>query len=139
MSYFLLATGRVPHIDDIPNLQFVPAKKTQRYVADIVAAAVDARDHDETYLLDDGTMTTDAVVAEASDQMAEGTAFEATRLGQVILRLLDVGCTVRVWWPSPAGGLPVLDTLDHPVRFVEQLTERMRSGADLNSAYEPRS
>lgn len=139
MSYFLIATGSVPLIDDVPGLRFVPVKEAQTYVADIVSDAVNARDHDVTYLLDDGTMTTDTVITEASDQMAEGLTFEATRLGQVLLRLLDAGCTVRVWWPSQAGGLPDLDGFDHPVRFIEQLTERLRSGVDLNSAYEPKA
>ena len=139
MSYFLVATGRVPPIDDIPDLHFLLAQKAQTYVSAIVSDAVDARDHAATYLLDDGTMTTDTVIAEASDQIAEGTAFETTRLGKVVLRLLDASCAVRVWWPSQAGGLPDLDAFDHPVRFVEQLTERLRTGADLNSVYEPRA
>ena len=139
MSYFLVTTGTVPPIADIPDLHFVAAQKAQTYVSAIVADAVDARDHGVTYVLDDGTMTTDTAIADASDQMAEGVAFETTPLGTVVLRLLDASCTIRVWWASQAGGLPDLDAFDHPVRFVEQLTERLRTGADLNSVYEPRA
>ena len=139
MSYFLIATGRIPSIDDIPQLRFVPTEQTQTYVSAIVSDTVDTRDHRVTYLLDDGTMTSDTVITEASDQMAEGVTFGTTRLGKVVLRLLDAGCTVRVWWPSQVSGLPDLDAFDHPVRFVERLTERLRSGVDLNSVYEPRA
>ena len=96
MSYFLVATGTVPSIDDIPALRFVPAAQAQAYVADIVSDTIESPDRAVTYLLDDGTQTSDTVIGEASDQMAGGTAFEITRVGQVVLRLLEAGCTLRV-------------------------------------------
>ncbi len=140
MSYFLLATGAVPSIDDIPQLRFVPATEAQTYVSDIVAHAVEIRDQGVSYLLDDGTMTSDTVIAEASDQIgAEDAAFEATRLGQVVIRLFEAGCTVRVWWPPQTGGLPTLDVFDNPAEFLTRLTERLQSGVDLNCMYEARS
>ena len=140
MSYFLVATGAVPSIDDIPQLRFVPATEAQTYLSDMVADAVETRDQGVSYLLDDGTMTSDTVIAEASDQIGgEDAAFEATRLGQVVVRLLEGGCTVRVWWPPQTGGLPTLDVFDNPAQFVTRLTERLRSGVDLNCMYEPRS
>ena len=139
MSYFLVATGKVPPIDDLLQLRFVPAVEAQAYVSDIVSEVVEACDQTLTYLLDDGTMTSDSVIEEASDQVADGNAFETTRLGQVVLRLLEAGCTIRVWWPSQAGGLPSLDAADNPARFLALVTQRLRSGADLNCMYEPRS
>ena len=138
MSYFLIATGSVPLVEDIPGLRLVPAKQAQAYVSDIVTDTVESGDQPLTYLLDDGTQTSDAVVAEASDQTVEGEAFEKTRLGQVVLRLLDAGCAIRVWWPSQAGGLPPLDLFDDRDRFLTRLTDRLCSGADLNCGYEPR-
>ncbi len=140
MSYFLVATGTVPPIDDIPQLRFVPAQQAQTYVSDILSAAVESRDQEVSYLLDDGTATSDTVITEASDQVAAmGAAFEATRLGQVVVRLLEAGCTVRVWWTPQTGGLPTLDVFDNPAEFLNQLTERLRSGVDLNCMYEARS
>ena len=138
MSYFLSTTGPVPSIDDIPVLRLVPAGQAQTYVLDIVADTVESADQAVTYLLDDGTQTGDTVVAEASDQIADGAAFETTRLGQVVLRFLDADCTIRVWWPSQDGGLPRLDVLAHRDEFLGRLTGRLRSGADLNCACEPR-
>ena len=112
MSYFLITTGVVPSIDDIPALRLVAASRAQGYVSDIVADTLESADQAVTYLLDVGTQTSDTVVAEASDQIVGGVAFETTRLGQVVLRLFDAGCAIRVWWPSQAGGLPRLDVFD---------------------------
>ena len=138
MSYFLIATGAVPSIDDIPALRLVPARQTQDYVSNIVAGTLETADHAVTYLLDDGTLTSDTVVAEASDEIVAGVAFESTHLGQVVLRLLDAGCAVRVWWPSQTGGLPKLDCFADRDQFLVGLTERLSSGADLNCAYDTR-
>ena len=135
MSYFLITIGVVPSIDDIPVLRLVAASQAQGYVSDIVADTLESADQAVTYLLDDGTQTSDTVVAEASDQIAGGVAFETTRLGHVVLRLLDAGCAIRVWWPSQAGGLPRLDVFDDRDQFVARLTDRLRSGADLNCSY----
>lgn len=139
MSYFLITTGAVPSVDDIRDVRLVPAKLAQAYVVDIVCDIVGSADQAATYLLDDGTQTSDTVVAEASDHIQGGAAFESTRLGQVILRLLDAGCSIRVWWPSPAGGLPPLDVYEDRDLFLARLTDRLDSGADLNCAYEIRS
>ena len=138
MSYFLIATGSVPSIDDIPGLRLVPGRQAQSYVSDIVADTLESADQAVTYLLDDGTQTSAAVVAEASDKTVEGEALEKTRLGQVVLRQLDAGCAIRVWWPSQAGGLPPLDLFNDRDRFLTRLTDRLCSGADLNCGYEPR-
>lgn len=138
MSYFLISTGVVPSIDDIPALRLVAASQAKGYVSDIVADTLESADHAVTYLLDDGTHTSDAVVAEASDQIASGVAFETTRLGQVVRRLLDADCAIRAWWPSQAGGLPRLDVFDDQDQFLARLTERLTSGADLNCAYRSR-
>ena len=138
MSCFLITTGVVPSIDDIPALRLVAASRAQGYVSDIVADTLESADQAVTYLLDDGTQTSDTVVAEASDQIVGGVAFETTRLGQVVLRLLDAGCAIRVWWPSQAGGLPRLDVFDDRDQFVARLTDRPSSGADLNCAYQER-
>ena len=138
MSYFLVATGTVPSIDDVPALRFVPAAQAQAYVADIVSDTVESPDRAVTYLLDDGTQTSDTVIGEASDQMAGGTAFEITRVGQVVLRLLEAGCTLRVWWPSQAGGLPTLDAFTDPDQFLAVFTTRLSAGSDLNCMYEKR-
>lgn len=72
MSYFLITTGVVPSIDDIPVLRLVAASQAQGYVSDIVADTLESADQAVTYLLDDGTQTSDTVVAEASDQIAGG-------------------------------------------------------------------
>ena len=69
MSYFLVATGAVPLIDDIPALSFVPTAQAQAYVADIVSETVESCDRAVTYLLDDGTQTSDEVIAESSEQI----------------------------------------------------------------------
>ena len=138
MSCFLITTGVVPSIDDIPALRLVAASRAQGYVSDIVADTLESADQAVTYLLDYGTQTSDTVVAEASDQIVGGVAFETTRLGQVVLRLLDAGCAIRVWWPSQAGGLPRLDVFDDRDQFVARLTDRLSSGADLNCAYQER-
>ena len=130
MSCFLITTGVVPSIDDIPALRLVAASRAQGYVSDIVADTLESADQAVTYLLDDGTQT--------SDQIVGGVAFETTRLGQVVLRLLDAGCAIRVWWPSQAGGLPRLDVFDDRDQFVARLTDRPSSGADLNCAYQER-
>ncbi len=105
-------------------------------VSDIVSSTFETRDQTVTYLLDDGTQTSDAVIAEASDQIVGGAPFESTRLGQVVLRLLDVGCSIRVWWPSQAGCLPKLDVFHDPDQFLTRLTDRLSSGTDLNCMYE---
>ena len=138
MSCFLITTGVVPSIDDIPALRLVAASRAQGYVSDIVADTLESADQAVTYMFDDGTQTSDTVVAEASDQIVGGVAFETTRLGQVVLRLLDAGCAIRVWWPSQAGGLPRLDVFDDRDQFVARLTDRPSSGADLNCAYQER-
>ena len=139
MSYFLLATGPVPSIDDLPDLRWVPAGQAQPYVSDVVAHFVASADYAVTYLLDDGTLTSDTVIAEASDQIADGAALTTTRFGQVVFRLLDADCTIRVWWPSQAGGVPRLDVCDDRDQFLARLTDRLSSGADLNCAYEAQS
>ena len=138
MSYFLVATGAVPLIDDIPALSFVPSAQAQAYVADIVSETVESCDRAVTYLLDDGTQTSDEVIAESSEQIVGGAAFETTRLGQVVLRLLEAGCTIRVWWPSATGDLPRLDVCDNRDQFLVRLIDRLGSGADLNCSYETR-
>lgn len=138
MSYFLIATGTVPSVDDIPVLRLVPVAQAQSYVSDIVADTINPTDQAVTYLLDDGTQTSDTVITEARDEVQGGEAFEATRLGQVVLRLLDAGCAIRVWWPSETGGLPSLDLCDDRERFLTRLTDRLTSGTDLNCAYDAR-
>ena len=139
MSYFLIVTGTVPSVDDIPVLRLVPVRQAQSYVSDIVANTLNPTDQAVTYLLDDGTQTSDTVVTEASDEVQGGAVtFETTRLGQVVLRLLDAGCAIRVWWPSQTGGLPRLDLFDDRDRFLTRLTDRLTSGTDLNCAYTAR-
>ena len=138
MSYFLVATGEVPPIDDIPDLRFVSAADAQTYVSDIVSSVVEPADQAVTYLLEDGTLTSDTVVAEACEQLADAMAFEVTRLGQVVSRLLERRCTVRIWWPPQTGGLPRLDVRPEPDAFLALLVDRLSTGADLNCMYDPR-
>jgi len=138
MSYFLVATGDVPAIDDIPGLRFVSAAAAQTYVSDIVSDIIEPDDQAVTYLLEDGTLTSDTVIAEASEQLADAIAFEVTRLGQVVTRLLERRCTVRIWWPSQTGGLPRLDVRPEPGAFLALLLDRLSTGADLNCMYDPR-
>ena len=72
MSYFLIVTGTVPSVDDIPVLRLVPVRQAQSYVSDIVANTLNPTDQAVTYLLDDGTQTSDTVVTEASDEVQGG-------------------------------------------------------------------
>jgi len=138
VSYFLVATGDVPPIDDIPDVRFVSAAAAQTYVSNIVSEIIELDGQAVTYLLEDGTLTSDAVVAEASDQLADAMAFDVTRLGKVVSRLLERRCTVRIWWPSQTGDLPRFDVRSEPDRFLALLVERLSTGADLNCMYDPR-
>ena len=99
MSYFLVATGAVPLIDDIPALSFVPTAQAQAYVADIVSETVESCDRAVTYLLDDGTQTSDEVITESSEQIVG--ALRSRR------RVWDRSCfdSSRLAAPSASGGL----------------------------------
>ena len=72
MSYFVVATGAVPPIDDVAGLRWVPAADTQDYVARIVSRTVPEHRRAVTFLLDDGTLTSDSVVGEAGDAVFAG-------------------------------------------------------------------
>jgi hypothetical protein len=116
----------------------VSAAAAQTYVSNIVSDTIEPDDQAVTYLLEDGTLTSDAVVAEASDQLADAMAFEVTRLGKVVSRLLEKRCTVRIWWPAQTGDLPRFDVRSEPDRFLALLIDRLSTGADLNCMYDPR-
>ena len=81
MSYFLITTGAVPSVDDIRDVRLVPAKLAQAYVVDIVCDIVGSADQAATYLLDDGTQTSDTVVAEASDHIQGGRGIREHTVG----------------------------------------------------------
>ncbi len=137
MSHFLIATGPVPSLNDTAGLSFVPADQAQPYVSDIVASIFSGPERDHTYLLDDGTQTSDEVISEAGEAIFRGSSFPDTRLGAVIERLTAARCIVRIWWASEPGAHDRVEVFRDGDQYIRELTARLQRGNDLNLLYEP--
>ncbi|MCH8041534.1 MAG: hypothetical protein V3T23_08720 [Nitrososphaerales archaeon] len=140
MSQFLIVTGQPPSIDDITGLKLVPANQAQEYIAGVVQELFVAPDRDRTFLLDDGTLTSDEVVLEASDAIFENSRLEETRLGKALLRLLDADCVIRTWLASGNNSHQDLDVFRDRADFWDELASRLKRGnCGINMLYEPLS
>jgi hypothetical protein len=137
VSYFVIATGRTVPVDDVAGVILVPADRAQAYVSDVAASVFREPERSRTFLIDDGTQTTDDLVSEAGDALFGGAELSATRLGQVLQRLLDAGCTVRIWWASGPGAHERIDVFREREAFVRELVERLSCGRDVNLLYQP--
>ena len=114
MSYFVVISGQMSALVDVPDGRLVPITHAQPYVARL-AAEIAAADGSPSLFWDDGTTgTSDDLVCAAQEEACEGRSIEASALGRLIESCEQHRVSARVWRannaPDAFMGVPVVDS-----------------------------
>ncbi len=139
MSYFMVVNGNKPELNDIATIKILPLQEDQKYVVEVIHRNFPEFDDENTYSVSDESGTMD-LIPDMQEQVNLGNNFQSTSFGQIIIRCMNVGCKIFLWWSDTVDSGNINKYLEKTSRqedMIECILRQQNKDGNVCALYEP--
>ncbi len=139
MSYFMVINGNKPNLNDIAAIKVFPLHEDQEYIVETIHRNFPEFDDKNTYSISDQSDTMD-LIPDMQEQVNLGENFNSTLFGQIIIRCMNVGCKIFVWWSDTVdyGNInKYLERTSKQEDMIKCILRQQNKDGNVCALYEP--
>lgn len=139
MSYFMVINGSKPDLNDITTIRVRPLQEDQKYVIETIHRIFPDFEARNTFSISDYTGTMD-LLPYMHEQVCLGKSFRSALFGKFIIRCMNTGCKIFVWWADTAdpGNIDkYLEKTSEQEDMIECILRQQNRDGYVCAFYEP--